>query len=155
LFTLLHAITHRRKISFIYFSPKSEKSYTSKNTNPLFEREQDGIKAKTLPLKIVYDHQYGRWYLLGYGREGIRKFRMEGITQLEYDAVVSEEVYEEKQAELAQRMRYSWLIDTGRPVKIVARFFNPEPNQPNFIRERVLLQGQWGQIVEEDAESFI
>jgi len=153
LFTLLHAMTHRCKISFIYFSPKSEKSYASKNTNPLFEREQEGKLEKTLPLKIVYDHQYGRWYLLGNGREGIRKYRMEGITQLQYDAVVREEVFKEKQAELAEKMRYSWLIDTGRPVKVVARFFNPGSDQPNFIRERVLLQGQWGQIVEEEAES--
>jgi len=155
LFTLLHAIRHRRKVRFLYFSPKSEKSYASKNTNPLFERDTEGKAEKTLPLKIVYDHQYGRWYLLSSGREGIRKYRMEGITQIEADEAVDETRYEEKQHELAEKMRYSWLIDTGRPATIRARFYNPEISEPNFIKERVLLQGQWGEIVAEDDHSFI
>ncbi|WP_166244064.1 helix-turn-helix transcriptional regulator [Paenibacillus turpanensis] len=155
LFSLLHAIRHRRKVCFLYFSPKSEKSYAAKNTNPLFERDSKGKAEKTLPLKIVYDHQYGRWYLLSYGREGIRKYRMEGITQIEEDESVDEAVFEEKQIELAEKIKYSWLVDTGRPVTVRARFYHPEGSEPNFVKERVLLQGQWGQIVFEDADSFI
>ncbi|SDE48433.1 Predicted DNA-binding transcriptional regulator YafY, contains an HTH and WYL domains [Paenibacillus sp. UNCCL117] len=155
LFTLLHAIRHRRKVRFLYFSPKSDKSYASKNTNPLFERDANGRAEKTLPLKIVYDHQYGRWYLLSYSRSVIRKYRMEGITQIEEEEAVDEAWYEEKKSELAEKIRYSWLIDTGRLVTIRARFFNPEGSEPNFIKERVLLQGQWGEIVFEDEHSFI
>lgn len=156
LFTLLHAIRHRRKVRFLYFSPKSEKSYSSKNTNPLFERDPEGKAHKTLPLKIVYDHQYGRWYLLSHGREGIRKYRMEGITQMEEDDESVDEVwYEEKLNELAEKLRTSWLIDTGRPLTVRARFYNPEGSEPNFVKERVMLQGQWGQIVFEDEHSFI
>ncbi|MFC0215824.1 helix-turn-helix transcriptional regulator [Paenibacillus chartarius] len=155
LFTLLHAIRQRRKVRFLYFSPKSEKSYASKNTNPLFEKEPEGRAETTLPLKIVYDHQYGRWYLLAYGREGIRKYRTEGLTQIEEDEAVDDTWYEEKQRELAEKLRHSWLIDTGRPVTVRARFYNPEGPEPNFIKERVLLQGQWGQIVHEDEHSFI
>lgn len=155
LFTLLSSIREQRKIRFLYFSPKSEKSYASKNTNPLFERETNGKKEHVLPLKIVYDHQYGRWYLLANGRHGIRKYRMEGITQLEEAESVSAEWFEEKRSELEQKLRYSWLIDTGRSVKIRAKFYSPESTEPNFVKERVLLQGQWGQIVSEDEESFI
>lgn len=155
LFTLLHAIRQRRNVRFLYFSPKSEKSYASKNTNPLFERDTKAMNEKTLPLKIVYDHQYGRWYLLSYGREGIRKYRMEGITQIELDGEVSELVFAGKQKELAERLHYSWLIDTGRPVKIRARFYNPGDSEPNFVKERVLLQGQWGEIVSETTDFFI
>ncbi|GGD89901.1 helix-turn-helix transcriptional regulator [Paenibacillus nasutitermitis] len=155
LFTLLNAIRHRRKVRFLYFSPKSEKSYASKNTNPLFERDTEGKAEKTLPLKIVYDHQYGRWYLLSHGREGVRKYRMEGITQIEEEESVDEVWYEEKKNELAEKIRYSWLIDTGRPLTVRARFYNPEGSEPNFVKERVLLQGQWGQIVFEDEDSFI
>lgn len=155
LFTLLHAIRHRRKVRFQYFTPKSEKSYASKNTNPLFEKDTKGKAELTLPLKIVYDHQYGRWYLLSHGPKGIRKFRMEGITQIEEDEVVDGASYEEKQTELAERIRYSWLIDTGRPVMVRVRFYNPEGSEPNFIKERVLLQGQWGQIISEDEHSFM
>ncbi|MCE3198728.1 WYL domain-containing protein [Paenibacillus sonchi] len=155
LFTLLHAIRLRRKVRFLYFSPKSEKNYASQNTNPLFERDTEGKAEKTLPLKIVYDHQYGRWYLLSHSREGIRKYRMEGITHIEEDEPVDEAWYEEKKSELAEKIRYSWLIDTGRPVTVRARFYNPGGSGPNFIKERVQLQGQWGQIVSEDEHSFI
>lgn len=156
LFTLLHAIRHRRKVRFLYFSPKSEKSYSSKNTNPLFERDPEGKAHKTLPLKIVYDHQYGRWYLLSHGREGIRKYRMERITQMEEDGEsVDEAWYKEKGNALAEKIRYSWLIDTGQPVTVRARFYNPEGSEPNFVKERVMLQGQWGQIVFEEEQSFI
>lgn len=70
---LLSAITQRRKVQFLYFSPKNGQSYASKNTNPLFEREMEGQLQKALPLQIVYDHQYGRWYLLAHdSRHGIR-----------------------------------------------------------------------------------
>ena len=156
LFTLLAAIRHRRKVSFLYFSPKSDKSYSSKNTNPLFERESEGSTHKTLPIKVIYDHQYGRWYLLSHSREGIRKYRLEGITQIEEeDEPVTETFYQERLCALEEKIRYSWLIDTGSPVTVRVRFFNPGDSQPNFVRERVLLQGQWGTITEEEEESFI
>ncbi|BBH22272.1 hypothetical protein Back11_36170 [Paenibacillus baekrokdamisoli] len=156
LFTLLAAIRNRRKVSFIYFSPKSDKSYASKNTNPLFERETEGSTHTTLPVKVIYDHQYGRWYLLSHSREGIRKYRLEGMTQIgEEGEPISEAFYQERLRTLEAQIQYSWLIDTGQPVTVRVRFFNPGDTGPNFIRERVLLQGQWGQIVEEEEESFI
>ncbi|ANY72756.1 WYL domain-containing protein [Paenibacillus ihbetae] len=155
LFTLLKAIRNRLKVRFLYFSPKTELSYASKNTNPLFERESKGRWEKVLPLKVVYDHQYGRWYLLANGREGIRKYRMEGMTQIEEDAAVDEAWFEAKMQELEERIRHSWLIDTGRPVEVRARFFHPGVSGPSFVKERVLLQGQWGEIIEEDEVSFI
>jgi len=154
LFTLLHAIEGRLRVRFLYFSPKSERSYASRNTNPLFERETEGKQQRTLPLKLVYDHQYGRWYLLGHGREGLRKYRLEGVTQIELEDAVDAAGYEDKQAELAEKLRYSWLIDTGKPVTVRARFYHTGLAR-NFVKERVLLQGQWGQIVEEDDEAFI
>lgn len=106
-------------------------------------------------MKIVYDHQYGRWYLLSYSREGIRKYRMEGITQIESKEAVNEAWFAEKQAELYEKIRYSWLIDTGRPVKVRAKFYQPEDTQRNFVKERVQLQGQWGEIVAEEEHAFI
>lgn len=142
-------------MKFIYFSPKSETSYASKNTNPLFEKEKQGKPHKTLPLKIVYDHQYGRWYLLAHGREGIRKYRMEGITQIEEDEAVVEEWFEETTRELLESIQHSWLIDTSPPVTVRARFYKSEGSEPVFIKERVILQGQWGQIAAEDEQSFV
>ena len=49
---LLSAIQNRRKMSFLYFSPKNSQSYTSKNTNPLFEREMEGSCRKHYHLKL-------------------------------------------------------------------------------------------------------
>ncbi|KRE46409.1 helix-turn-helix transcriptional regulator [Paenibacillus sp. Soil522] len=156
LFTLLGAIRNRRLVSFLYFSPKKETSYASKNTNPLFERDTEGMQETTLPLKVVYDHQYGRWYLLGFhSRYGIKKYRLEGLTQISEEDSVAEEQYAAKKEELEQRIRQSWLIDTGKPVLVRVRFFNPGPGIANFVKERVLLQGQWGIIEEESAESFV
>jgi len=158
LFSLLHAIQNRRKISFLYFSPKKPASYASKNTNPLFERDTAGQQVTTIPLQIVYDHQYGRWYLLGHqARFGLKKFRIEGMTEIAWEDgdTVDEAPFQEMMSELELRTRYSWLIDTGRTVTVRARFFNPGPGAPNFIKDRVLRQGQWGVITEENENSFI
>lgn len=153
---LLDAIRHHRFVRFLYFTPKREASYASKNTNPLFERNTKGKQVKVLPLKIVYDHQYGRWYLLGHSRrQGITKYRLEGVTELTEEAPVSEELFAEKLSELEQRIRYSWLIDTGKPVTVRVRFYNPGPFIPNFVKERVQRQGQWGRMIEESEESFL
>ncbi|MBT2289636.1 WYL domain-containing protein [Paenibacillus albidus] len=158
LFPLLSAIRYRRKVEFLYFSPRMDQSYASKNTNPLFARETEGKQETALPLKVVYDHQYGRWYLLAWhSRSDIRKYRLEGMTQLEEAEVVSEDFFEKKRQLLEDRIRYSWLIDTGRPVTIQCRFMNPQADGAahNFVKERVLQQGQWGRIVEEDELSFV
>lgn len=156
LFTLLGAIQSRRNVSFLYFSPKTDTSYASKNTNPLFEREHEGRTEQALPIKVVYDHQYGRWYMLANNsRDGIRKYRLEGMTQIEEGEAVAEELFEAKRSELEARIKHSWLIDTGRAMTVRVRFFHPGSSEPNFVRDRVLLQGQWGKIVEEEGDAFI
>jgi predicted DNA-binding transcriptional regulator YafY len=158
LFTLLEAIQSNRRVRFLYFSPKTSQSYTSRNTNPLYEREMTGKQEITLPLKVVYDHQYGRWYLLSQcTRHGIKKYRMEGITQLVDEEAVDPSYYEEKKLELDNKIKHSWLIDTGGPVTIQMRFYHPNGRNTNrnFVKDRVLLQGQWGCIVEENDEFFV
>lgn len=156
LFTLLGSIRQRRMVSFLYFSPKKDASYASKNTNPLFERETEGMQETMLPIKVIYDHQYGRWYLLGHHPGGaIRKYRIEGLTQITLGNEVAAELFEARKLELEQRIQHSWLIDTGKPVKVRVRFFHPGLGIPDFVRERVLLQGQWGEIVEEEENSFV
>ncbi|OKP92784.1 YafY family protein [Paenibacillus sp. P32E] len=156
--TLLAAIKSRSKVHFLYFSPKADTSYAAKSTNPLFERESGGRPETALPLKIVYDHQYGRWYLLTHSKHmGIRKYRMEGMTQIEEGEAVTEELFLAEQSALEQQIATSWLIDTSRPVTVRAKFLNPQRSGSarNFVKERVLLQGQWGVITEEDLHFFI
>jgi predicted DNA-binding transcriptional regulator YafY/biotin operon repressor len=142
LFTLLEAIKSHRKVRFLYFSPKITQSYTSRNTNPLYEREMNGKEEITLPLKIIYDHQYGRWYLLSHNiRHGIKKYRLEGITQLVEEEAVGGAFYEEKKIELEKKIKHSWLIDTSGPVTIQMRFYNPDRGDAarNFVKDRVQL----------------
>jgi hypothetical protein len=80
---------------------------------------------------------------------------MEGMTQIEEGDKVADEEFAGKLNLLEDKIRYSWLIDTSGTVKVRVRFFNPGDFEPNFVKERVLLQGQWGEITEEDADSFI
>lgn len=157
LYSLFHAIRHRRKLTFRYFPPRTRVSYASKNTNPLFEKESEaGRSVLVLPLKVIYDHQYGRWYLLGNSPKlGIVKFRVEGITQLEVRDPVFEREFASKLQRLEEKIKHSWLVDTGRQVLVKARFFHPSESRSNFIKERVLLQGQWGSITDEDDDSFV
>lgn len=156
LYTLLGAIRQRRRVQFQYFSPKKPSSYSSKNTNPKFEREAGGSSNRIIPIEVVYDHQYGRWYVIGYqSRRRFVKFRMEGITQLEELQPIEEEHMLALKKEWADISRYSWLVDTGRTVTVQARFFHPEDGQRNFILDRVRLQGQWGIITPETDHSFL
>lgn len=156
LYSLFHAIHQKRLIKFLYFSPKSETKYSAKNTNPLFEKQSSGKNEQILPLKVIYDHQYGRWYLLGYKIDkGIVKYRIEGITQISEGDPVPEVEFTKRLQELEKRIRHSWLIDTGRSLKVKVRFYKPEDDQPDFIKERVLLQGQWGTITEENEKFFV
>ncbi|KQY91117.1 transcriptional regulator [Paenibacillus sp. Root52] len=156
LYTLLGAIRQRKWVQFIYYSPKKPSSYSSQNTNPLFEREAEGRLNRILPLEVVYDHQYGRWYVVGYqGRRGFVKFRMEGITQIEEQDAANEAYMDQLKTKWADLSRYSWLVDTGNTVTVQARFFHPTDGQRNFILDRVKLQGQWGTITPESSDTFL
>lgn len=156
LYPLLGAIRQRKRVQFQYFSPKKPSSYSSQNTNPNFEREAGGSPNRIIPIEVVYDHQYGRWYVIGYQhRRRFVKFRMEGITQLEELHPVEEEHMQALKKEWAEISRYSWLVDTGDPVTVRARFFHPQDGERNFILDRVRLQGQWGTITPETDHTFL
>lgn len=156
LHTIFQAITKRARIRFLYLSPKSTSRYASQNTNPLFHRESKGLRETVLPLRVIYDHQYGRWYLIGYnGRQGLMKFRMEGLTQIEEGDVVEEEIFQQRLEEVLAEFENSWVTDTRNPTKVVARFFNPEDSKVNFVLNRVKAQGQWGTVTIESDDSFL
>lgn len=86
---------------------------------------------------------------------GIMKFRMEGLTQIEEGDTVEEAEFALKLSNLEEQMTNSWVIDTTRAIKVVARFYNPNRPGVNFIRERVEAQGQWGEITEESDSTFL
>ncbi|WPP39647.1 WYL domain-containing protein [Paenibacillus hunanensis] len=152
---LLSMVEQQRYVSFQYYSPSRKRTYGARSTNPLFSSGQEQLRKRVLPARIIYDHQYGRWYLLGTLEGGrIVKFRMDGIVDIAGEEVVESTLFQERRARVDSKIRYSWLVDTGDVVKVKARFFKPD-TQYDFIRERVAMQGQWGSITEEDETSFI
>lgn len=156
LYTIFGAIQQRKMLHFLYLSPKKGKNYASQNTNPLFERETKGVTQTVLPIRVVYDHQYGRWYLIGHhSRMGIMKFRMEGLTQIEEGNAVEEEEFAQKLSKVEDQLKNSWVTDTTRTIKVVARFYSPNRSGANFILERVEAQGQWGVITENSDSTFL
>lgn len=154
---LLQAILERKAICFRYYTPKGRKFYDSLNTNPAFQKDGSGKRVEVIPLRVIYDHQYGRWYLLAHAKGGsiLRKYRVEGITQLTTGEALPAAQFDAMQAHADDRIRNSWLIDTGELVTVKLRFFSPGDKGYNFIRERVLSQGQWGKITEETEEGFL
>ncbi len=153
---LTRMIQQQRFVSFQYYSPSRKRSYAARSTNPLFSSEQEPIRQHVLPARIIYDHQYGRWYLIGTLPGGrIAKFRMDGIVDIAGEETIEAEYFNARLASVDRKIQHSWLVDTGDTVKVKARFFKPTARRHDFIRERVELQGQWGTITEEDESSFI
>ncbi|MNP26715.1 hypothetical protein D3C76_1195820 [compost metagenome] len=68
---------------------------------------------------------------------------------------MEEAEFAQKLSNLEEQMTTSWVIDTTRAIKVVARFYNPNRPGVNFIRERVEAQGQWGEITEESDSTFL
>ena len=156
---LLEAIKGRQKIRLDYSSRNTESRYEAAPT-PRFGRKA-GNKAGLvlIPLNVVYDHQYGRWYLLGYddAKKKYATFRMENIQGLEdagesVDAATMAELIGQTDKNLAQ----SWVVqDPGRSTRVHLRFcFRPTGQTENFLLRRVLREACWGKISEEQDSTF-
>lgn len=157
LYTIMQAYNHRRSLTFLYHSPKKKKVFEAKNTNPLFEKETSGTKQHVIPVKVIYDHQYGRWYLMAQElkTQRLRKYRMDGISQLEENEVFEEATLRDAEQLVTKLIEKSWVIDTGRAIKVKLKFYFPVDTPNNFIQKRVELQGQWGTVVEEQEDGFV
>lgn len=108
-------------------TPKSEHRYAARGTNPLHARTSPARQIAMLPLKAVYDHQYGRWYALGFTRvHGLSAWRMEGMSGLAIGGAADPELFARKREQLDARLRTSWLVDLGEPTRVSVRFFRPE-----------------------------
>ena len=154
---LAAAITKQQMVEFCYFTPKRSKFYDSQNTNPAFQRDSSGKPQNVYPLRVIFDHQYGRWYLLAQESENgpLKKYRVEGMTQLALSKQAHPDAFARMQERVDKQIQTSWLIDTGDPVTIRLRFFHPKHTPHSFIKERVEAQGQWGIITEETRDSFV
>ena len=157
---LLEAIKNHRKVRFEYFSRNTESRYEAVQT-PRFGRKTDRkMQFELIPLRVVYDHQYGRWYLLGYDEAGEKYVtcRMENIQEV---VEIGESLGTAKLAALSaqadENLSLSWVVQNPeQPVRVQLRFrLRPTDQTENFLRNRVLREACWGKISEEQAGTFL
>lgn len=157
---LLQCLAERRKIRIVY----EGKHYRR------YRAQGDGGKPVAgkviIPLRVVYDHQYGRWYLIGVDDDARDKpgevYRFERIEEIEpLPETVSPAVFDHLAAAAAAGLSQAWVVSTSEaaePVDVVVRFwFDPTPGESpfNFIRARVMRDGRWGTIEPESDTSFL
>lgn len=157
---LLGCIAARRKIRIVY-EGKNYRRYRARNGG-----NEGGEGKVVVPVRVVYDHQYGRWYLIAFDDAVLEKpydvYRFERIEEIErMEEPIEAEVFR-RMAEMAgQGLEHSWIVSTADPsekTEVVVRFwFEPaEGASPvNFIRARVEREGRWGTIEEESEQSFL
>ncbi len=81
--------------------------------------------------------------------------RLAGVEVPSYED--SEATFADLQQDTRTKLEFSWLVDTGEKVTVKAKFYNPHPEGMgrNFVKDRLVQQGQWGQIIEECNEYLI
>jgi len=157
---LLDSISKRKKIRIIYGGKESSR-YRS------FSGESQGShRGVIIPVRIVYDHQYGRWYLLAFKdrprKETYDVYRIERIKQIEpLEQTVDEAVFKRMIDSVRTGIDRSWVVSTvtqAEEVEVVVRFWfatGTGGTSANYIRERVEREGRWGTIEPEGENTFI
>ena len=157
---LLSCMAAQRKIRLEY-GGKDYRRYRSKLHEP-----KEAAGRIVIPSRIVYDHQYGRWYLLGYetvnGKSVQQIYRFERIERLEPLEEVIEAAEQKRLLALTKSSQEnSWVVSTAggsQDEEVVVRFwFDPSTvaNTVNFIRERVEREGRWGTLETETDSTFL
>lgn len=147
------AIRTNHTISFQYFEVKSQKKVVVK-------KSKQSLKKTVIPLRIVYDEQFYRWYLIGKSieeeRERLFRYRLDYMIHTKITKPVDEPVFLELLEQCKNELASSWLVSDSPLEKIKVRFKQDPTSHRPFIRERVERQGQHGRIVEElEDGSFI
>ena len=158
---LLEAINNRQKIRIDYLSRQNDARYEAANT-PRFQKKcEKSIRFDLIPLRVVFDHQYGRWYMVGFD-EGNQKqitCRVENIQTLAGTGEVIEAArLAELTAQVDKDLARSWVVhEPTNPTKIQLRFSlrSSADQRENFIRNRVQREACWGIISEESDSAFV
>lgn len=157
---LLGCIAKRQKIRIVY-EGKRYRRYRAQHC----EREAEG--ALVVPVRVVYDHQYGRWYLIAFDDDARDKpydvYRFERIEEIEPTAEeVEAETFRRMEKMAEQGLEQAWIAafaaDNSNKTEVVVRFwFDPatDVTPVNFVRARVEREGRWGTIEEESEASFL
>ena len=157
---LLSCISEHRKV-LISYGGRDYKRYRAQNGVP---SELPG--RVIVPVRVVYDHQYGRWYLIAFedteGKKPFDVYRFERIEQIEpLPETIPPEQHERLLEAAKEGLDRSWVVSTAeqpRETLIEVRFWFDRlegRSAVNFIHQRVLREGRWGTIEEENEQSFL
>lgn len=156
-YELLNFITNRKKIRIQYHPRTSNTRYHAENTNPKFQKPVKAIEQVIIPLSIIYDHQYGRWYLIAISETNstVSKYRLENIQSVfDTGEIIDKHTFCSHSKKL-NAFHNSWVMDIEPTTRVIIKFFFDKTNSNfNFLKDRVSLQGQWGRITEETPDCF-
>lgn len=153
-YTMLQTIESRQSIQVYYQSVKEGKKQVV---------ESDSFtKITFIPLQIVFDYMYARWYVVGAEEnqsenEALRRLRIDYISKVEPGSSVPEPQWNQWMDKAKIELEKAWCITyKENTTRVQVRFtFRPDGGEENFIRKRVEEQGQWGEIIQEEGHSFI
>lgn len=155
---LLELIAQCEAAQITYFPRQHGRRYEAMPTQGSRGQRTSPKVISIVPLKIVFDHQYGRWYLLA-RQEGFDKtatFRIENIVAVKkLDVGVTTDIskYRQEVEEITER---SWVLGSGKRELVKIKFYyDADRAAVNFILNRVKQQGQWGQIIKEEDNCFL
>lgn len=157
---LLEAMKNRRRVQFEYFSRNTESRYEASPTPRFGAKTDHKMHFELIPLRVIYDHQYGRWYLVGYD-ETAKKYvtcRMENMQEI---AEIGKSLEPAKLEALTSRadenLSLSWVVQNPeQPIRVQLRFrLRPTDQTENFLLKRVRREACWGKVIEEQAETFL
>ncbi len=151
---LLEAIRERKWITLRYYTKTSKQRAhpkTAKNDKPEIQ--------EVMPLHLVFDHQYGRWYVIckKLNESTSITFKLEGISEVKEQSRIQQGAeFEKHQQDVLNSLEHSWLLSSAPIEKVRVKFyFEPSDDAVNFIEDRVVKQGQWGQIVQREGNTFV
>jgi predicted DNA-binding transcriptional regulator YafY len=150
-FQLLNYIAQRQPITIQYYKVISDQRYESANTNPLYKREKTAKAHTIIPVQLLYDHHYGRWYLFAKEKKkhkGFLTFRIEtilSIVKADREAL-SPEDYQRMRIELEQRLETSWNVELQHPIEVELKFAANTADDVARLLERVEKSKRHGMI---------
>ncbi len=157
-YQLVGSIARRKAIRVHYLRKKDDQRYYA---DPVKKEKgkSRGLVCELIPLRLMYDHQFGRWYLLACDKKGTLEspLRVDNILKIEQlDHYMEQESFDRACHDLEQQLQHSWLLAIKSLTRVRVRFyFDPLLPGQNFIRRRVETQGRWGKIIEDNTDNFI
>ncbi|MCG7344101.1 WYL domain-containing protein [Sporosarcina sp. ACRSL] len=156
-YELLPILEEGRSVKMRY-SPVSEQR---KQVVQKSRRSKELIEI--IPLKIVFDYHFARWYVLGspvqsVPGEELQRYRVDYISHISKGAAVDPDLLAQLREQCASELENSWCVNYVSEVTKVKVLFQVDKVEThgNFIKKKVQEQGQWGQITEEHEDgSFV